>query len=137
VISTLIVADSGAVMRSVTATLRHLEDIEIVAYASGRNPVGAIVRSANPDLVLVDQMAWIGLALDRIKEVRQAAPTTIVVGLADRSDISWTVPGMRAGAASIVPRDLEPSTLGLVLREVLPPRTLTPRTGTMRLEGAA
>jgi DNA-binding NarL/FixJ family response regulator len=137
VIRTLVVADSGVVMRSVTATLQCLEEIEIVAYASGRNPVEEIVRSARPDLVLVDQMAWIGLALDRIKEVRAADPVAIVIGLADRPDISWTVPGLRAGAASIVPRDLEPATLGLVLREVLPPGAVTARTGTMRLQGAA
>jgi DNA-binding NarL/FixJ family response regulator len=119
VIRALVIADSGVVMSQITTTLWRLGNVDIVAHANGRAPVDAMVRAVGPDVVLIDEMAWTGLALARIAEVREAAPLAAVVGLAERPDAPWVLSGLRAGAAAVVPRGLEPATLGLVLDEVL------------------
>jgi DNA-binding NarL/FixJ family response regulator len=119
VIRTLIVADAGNVLAAITSSLCRLEHVDIVAYASGRARVDAVVRAVGPDVVLVDEMRRPGRALERIAEVRAAEPLAAVVGLTDRPDSSWVAEALRAGATAVVPRDLSPETLGLVLREAL------------------
>jgi DNA-binding NarL/FixJ family response regulator len=119
VIRTLIVADAGNVLAAITSSLCRLEHVDIVAYASGRARVDSVVRAVGPDVVLVDEMRRPGQALERIAEVRAAEPLAAVVGLTDRPDSSWVAEALRAGATAVVPRDLSPETLGLVLREAL------------------
>jgi DNA-binding NarL/FixJ family response regulator len=118
-IRTLIVADAGNVLAAITSSLCRLERVDIVAYASGRARVDAVVRAVGPDVVLVDEMRRPGQALERIAEVRAAEPLAAVVGLTDRPDSSWVADALRAGATAVVPRDLAPETLGLVLSEAL------------------
>jgi DNA-binding NarL/FixJ family response regulator len=118
-IRTLVVADSGSVLSAITGSLCDLEHVDIVAYASGRTQLTAIVQAVGPDVVLIDEMRRPGLALERIEEARSAQPLAAIVGLTDRPDSAWIVPALQAGATAVVPRDLEPQTLGLVLREAL------------------
>jgi DNA-binding NarL/FixJ family response regulator len=119
VIRTLIVADAGSVLAAITSSMCRLEHVDIVAYASGRTRVDQVVGAVGPDVVLVDEMRRPGQALERIAEVRAAAPLAAVVGLTDRPDSSWVAEALRAGATAVVPRDLAPETLGLVLGEAL------------------
>jgi DNA-binding NarL/FixJ family response regulator len=118
-IRVLVVADSGDVLSRITGQLCRLERVDIIAYASGRAPVDAIVRATAPDVVMVDEMCWAGLALARVAEVNEAHPGAVVVGLVERPDAGWIVEGLRAGAAAVVPRDLDHETLALVLDEVI------------------
>jgi DNA-binding NarL/FixJ family response regulator len=122
-IRVIVVADSGPVMATVTRALGGISHVEIVGYASGRVQVGAMVRSLSPDVVLIDEMCWSGLALTRVAEVRKVAPGTVVVGLVEHPDAGWIVEGLRAGAAAVVPRDMDAATLDRVLTEALQART--------------
>jgi DNA-binding NarL/FixJ family response regulator len=121
-IRVLVVADSGDVLAGITGVLSQLERVDIVAYATGRSPVDAIVRAVAPDVVMVDEMCWAGLAVARVREIRASRPGAVVIGLVERPDAGWIVDGLRAGADAVVPRDLEPETLDLVLREELASR---------------
>jgi DNA-binding NarL/FixJ family response regulator len=121
-IRVLVVADSGDVLARITASLCRLDRVDIAGYASGRAPVGAQVVAIAPDVVLVDEMCWTGLALSRLGEIRDADPSAVVIGLVERPDAGWIVEGLRAGASAVVPRDLEPETLDLVLHEALAAR---------------
>jgi DNA-binding NarL/FixJ family response regulator len=118
-IRVLVVADSGEVLSRITEVLCRLAHVDIVAYASGRAPVDAIVRTVAPDVVMVDEMCWAGLAVARVDEVRASRPEAVVIGLVERPDAGWIIEGLRAGASAVVPRDLEPETLSLVLQESL------------------
>jgi DNA-binding NarL/FixJ family response regulator len=120
-IRTLVVADSGPAMASITASLSTLLHVEIVGYASGRAPVAAVVHSLVPDVVLVDQMRHASRALERITETRACEPGVAVVGLAERPESLWMGDALHAGANAVVPRDLDGATLALVLDEVLAP----------------
>lgn len=118
-IRALVVADSGAVMAALTELLWDMPGVEISAFASGRSDVGDLVAAADPDVVLVDEMTWFGLAVQRISEVHAAQPARAIVGLASRADAEWVLAGLRAGARAVVPRDLNPATLSLVLRDAV------------------
>jgi DNA-binding NarL/FixJ family response regulator len=119
VIRILLVADSGAVMASITATLADLPRVDIVGYASGRAPLAAVMASIGPDVVLIDEMRRRGLAAERIAEARRAHPSAAIVALAERPESLWVAEALRAGATAVVPRELAPATLDLVLTEVL------------------
>lgn len=117
----LVVADSGAVMSAITQSLSRLRGVEIVAYASGRARLDAVVRAVGPDVVLIDEMRRSGRAAERIAEVRGALPGAGVIGLTDRLESPWAIDALRAGASTVVPCDLDASTLEAVLREVAEP----------------
>lgn len=134
-IRTLVVADSGVAMRAITASLSQLPQVAIVAYASGRAPLAAVVEAVSPDVVMVDQMRHPGRALDRIAETRDLP--TAVIGLAERADGPWVGAALHAGATAVVPRDLEPRVLVSVIRDVLDPRRLAPLPRHLSLGGAA
>jgi DNA-binding NarL/FixJ family response regulator len=114
----LIVADEGAVLAAITAAVCRLDRVEIAGYASGRAHVDRIVAAMAPDVVLVDEMRWSGLALARIAEARAADALSVIVGLAHRADADWIVEGLRAGATAVVPRDMPPATFSQLLREL-------------------
>jgi DNA-binding NarL/FixJ family response regulator len=118
-IRTLVVADSGRVMAAITRSLGDIPAVDIVAYANGRASLAPMVRATLPDVVLIDEMDRPGQALSRIAEVLGAAPGLPIVGLAARSDSTWVVAALRAGAGAVVPRDLHPPLLERVLLETL------------------
>jgi DNA-binding NarL/FixJ family response regulator len=115
----LIVADSGPAMAALTQALRRMPEVDIVRYASGRNPISLITRASAPDLVLIDEMHWRDAALARLAEARREAPGAAVVVLAAEPDAVWLADALRAGAAAVLPGGVEAATLELVLREVL------------------
>lgn len=120
----LLVADSGPVMAALTESLWAMRDVVIARHASGRAPVGAVAAPLAPDLAVVDEMAWYGLALARVAEIRAAAPHAVVVVLAHRPLRAFRAQALRAGAHSVLPRDLDPDALGTALREALNPSPL-------------
>jgi DNA-binding NarL/FixJ family response regulator len=119
VIRTLVIADASTSRASLTGALCSLPEVDIVAHASGSAPVGPIVTAIRPDVVFVDELRWVGEAVARVREVRLAHPAAVVIGLVERPDAGWIVDGLRAGATAVVPRDLDPTTLALVLDEAL------------------
>jgi DNA-binding NarL/FixJ family response regulator len=121
-IRAVVVADSGAVLSSITSSLCRLEHVDIVAYASGRSSLIDVARVVAPDVILVDEMRRPGQALERIDEARAAEPLAVIVGVADHADGLWAKTALDAGASAVVPRDIEPDALDLVLREVVDAR---------------
>jgi DNA-binding NarL/FixJ family response regulator len=119
VIRTLVVADSGEAMARITASLSRLPRIQIVGYASGRARLNAVARAAAPHVVLIDEMWPSAHAVDRIAEVHSALPGTVVIGLTERLESRWVIEALRAGASTVVPADLDPRTLDIVLQEAV------------------
>jgi DNA-binding NarL/FixJ family response regulator len=120
----VLVADSGPVMAALTESLLRMPDVEITRHASGRAPIGALVGPMAPDLAIVDEMGWFGLALARVAEIREAAPQTVVIVLASRPLRASRSQALRAGATSVLPRDLDSTALGVAVRDVLHPSPL-------------
>jgi len=58
-------------------------------------------------------------ALASLADVRRAAPDAKVVVLSSTPEAAWLADALRAQASAVLPGNLEPHTLGVVLREVL------------------
>ena len=125
-ISLLLVADSGTTMQALTTRLGSVVGVEIAAYASGAAPIAAIVAATRPDVILVDEMPHTPRALMRIAEATAAFPTVKVVGMTERVEGGWAPDALRAGACAVVPRDIAPGGLALVLAEVAADRGAGP-----------
>jgi len=115
--SVVIVADSGAEMAHLTASVSDLRHVEIVRHASGRAPVLQLVAAHRPGLVLISEMSPRRLTLERLSEVRAGAPEAVVIVVADAGS-PWLAQALRDGATAVVPGG---SPLATVLNEVLSP----------------
>lgn len=118
-ISVALVADSGAAMEEMTRSVSTLSRVNIVRHCHGRAPIGRALARFAPDLVLVDEMHWPRLALQRIEEIRETLPHARIVVRAERPDAGWLADALRAGASAVVPATAGPETLGVVLAEVV------------------
>jgi DNA-binding NarL/FixJ family response regulator len=119
VIRILVVSESSRSRGNLTRSLSQIDNVEIVAHATGRTSVFSLVATLRPDVVVVDELRWAGRSVARVREALLAHPHAIAVGLVERPDAGWIVEGLRAGATAVVPRQLDSTTLGHVLYEAL------------------
>jgi DNA-binding NarL/FixJ family response regulator len=119
--SVVIVADSGSAMARLTASVAQLPHTEIVRHASGRVPVARLVEAHEPTLVLIAEMSPRRLTLERLIEIRAAAPETTVVVVAADTGSRWLATALRAGASAVLPGGLGTNALAAVLQDVLAP----------------
>jgi len=115
----VVVADSGPVFASLTAAVGTVPGAYIVRHGSSAGPLDQLVAPLAPDLVVIGDLLVPEDALARLAEVRLAAPAAQVVVLSSSPEAGWLADALRAHAAAVLPGNLEPATLGLVLREVL------------------
>ena len=106
----------------------------IVRHGSSAGPLDRIIAPLAPDLVLIGDLLSPDTALARIAEVQRAAPLAKIVVPSSTTEAGWLADALRARAAAVLPGNLEPHTLGLVLREVLAPAVVMPL---QRLAGPA
>jgi DNA-binding NarL/FixJ family response regulator len=113
------VADNAPAMARLTASLGSIDGVEIARRASGRHPIGPLVRKHGATLVVIGEMRRRGLALERLAEIHAVAPGTPVVVLDSDPGADWLGDALRAGAAAVVPGVVDVQTLGIVLREAV------------------
>jgi DNA-binding NarL/FixJ family response regulator len=117
-ITVALVADTGQAMETMTRAALGLPGVHIVRHCSGRTPVGEALRRFAPDLIVVDEMHWPKLALQRIAEARTAVPAARIVVYASRPEAGWLGDALREGADAVVPVTAGADTLAVVLSEV-------------------
>jgi DNA-binding NarL/FixJ family response regulator len=128
----IIVANSGPALENLTTAVSTVPGAYIVRHLSSDSPLDRLVAPLAPDLVVMGDLVAPDHALARLAEVRRAAPTTKVVILSSKAEAGWLADALRAKASAVLPGNLEPRTLGVVLREVLaecreaPPPTSRP-----------
>jgi DNA-binding NarL/FixJ family response regulator len=121
-IRVVVIADSGAVLASLTAAVGTVPGAYIVRHGSSVGPVDRLVAPLEPDLVVIGDLLAPYDALARLGEIRRAAPQAQVVVLSSSPEAAWLADALRAEASAVLPGNLEPNTLGVVLREVLAAR---------------
>ena len=122
-ISVALIADSGPALEAMTSSLASVPGVNIVRHCHGHARIGAGLTRCAPDLVLLDEMHWPRLALQRLDEIHELLPQARVVVRAARPDAGWLADALRAGASAVVPATAGPDTLGLVLQEVIADRS--------------
>jgi DNA-binding NarL/FixJ family response regulator len=115
----VIVADSGPVLANLTAAVGTVPGAYIVRHGSSAGPLDALVAPLAPDLVVIGDLLVPDRALARLAEVRRAAPAAQVVVCSSEPEAEWLADALRAHASAVLPGNLEPHTLGRVLREVI------------------
>jgi len=118
-IAVALIADNGAALEAMTRSLAALPSVTIVRHCHGHARIGAGLKRCQPDLILLDEMHWPRLALQRLDEIRALLPQTHVVVRAARPDAGWLADALRAGASAVVPATAGAETLGAVLQEVV------------------
>ena len=94
--SVVIIADSGAEMARLTATVHAAPGMVLVRHASGRAPVASIVADHQPMLVVLGEMSPRRLVLERLAEIRRVSPDSRIVVVAEDADAGWAAPSAPA-----------------------------------------
>jgi DNA-binding NarL/FixJ family response regulator len=118
----VVVADSGPVLAGLTAAVGTVPGAYIARHASSGATLDRLVAALSPDLVVIGDLLVPENALARLAEVRRAAPSAQIVVLSSSTAASWLADALRAEASAVLPGNVEPNTLGIVLREVLAER---------------
>jgi DNA-binding NarL/FixJ family response regulator len=114
----VIVTDNGFAAEAIRRSFRGASGVRVAGYVDGRGPVGTAVAEALPDIVLIDEMTWSANAVARIAEVRRAAPAAKIIVLTAEPGAPWLAEAVRAGADAAIAKTVQPTTLGLLVREI-------------------
>jgi DNA-binding NarL/FixJ family response regulator len=118
-ISVALIADSGPALEAMTSSLASVPGVNIVRHCHGHARIGTGLARCAPDLILLDEMRWPRLALQRLDEIRDVLPDARVVVRAARPEAGWLAEALHAGASAVVPATAGAETLGVVLNEVV------------------
>ena len=116
---TVVIANDGQTMASLTKALVRLDGVQVVRHLSGRVAVESLVRKAAPALVVLGEMRWPALAMARIAEVRHAAPAAALLVSYSDPEADWLAEALRCGATAVLPDNSDELTFALVIREAL------------------
>ena len=114
----VIVTDNGFAAEAIRRSFRGTSGVQVAGYVDGRRACGAAVAEAHPDVVIVDEMTWSANAVARIAEVRRAVPAAKIIVLTAEADAPWLGDAVRAGADAAIAKTVQPTTLGLLVREI-------------------
>jgi DNA-binding NarL/FixJ family response regulator len=117
--SVMVVADSGDVMASLTSSLAQIAGVQIVRHANGRAPLGPLAVAHDPDVVVIGSMSRPAAALRCVRELHATAPAVQIIVLSSDARVGWLGTALQEGAAAVVPGDVDATTLGLVLRDLI------------------
>jgi DNA-binding NarL/FixJ family response regulator len=115
----LIVADHSLVVHAIRLALRQTAGFQVVGFVDGRRNAHQAVLDARPDVVLVDDMQQREHALERLREVAEAAPDAKSLLLTVDMDDEWLEDAFDAGAGAVLSKSVHPVALGTLLREVV------------------
>jgi DNA-binding NarL/FixJ family response regulator len=115
----LIIADNLLAAEAIRRELRHAPAFAVLGYVDGRQAVGATVAEAMPDVVVVHEMASPERTVQRVREVRAAAPAAKVALLTAQMEPAALAESVAAGADAAICKRVQPGALALLLREVV------------------
>ena len=115
----LVVSDQSGVVYALRRMLRQTPGFALVGFVDGREPVGTIVREAHADVVIVDDLGLPELAVRRIAEINEAAPSAKTVLLVTDTAQAWIEDAVSAGAHAVLSKSIDPVSAATLLREIV------------------
>jgi DNA-binding NarL/FixJ family response regulator len=115
----LIVADNALAAEAIRREMRHASGCRVTGFVNGRRPCAVTVAQEDPEVVLVDDMRSSEVTLERIGELRTAAPKAKILLLTLRMDPAWLAEASAAGVDAAVAKAAHPGSLGTLVREVV------------------
>jgi len=115
----VVVANDAGIVHAIGRVLRQTAGFSLVGYVGGRPGVAALVASAQPDVVVVDDLGAPAQAVLRIKEVRAAVPEAKIVLLVPSTELAWLKDAVSAGATAVLSKAIDPASAGTLMREIV------------------
>ncbi|MGP1909890.1 response regulator [Metabacillus sp. JX24] len=115
----LIADDHKVVRRGLHFFLKTQKDIDIVGEAENGKEAVELVRSLNPDVILMDLSMPVMDGVEATKEIRTFNQEIKVIILTSYADQDHVIPAIQAGASGYQLKDVEPDELVHTIREVL------------------
>jgi DNA-binding NarL/FixJ family response regulator len=121
----VLIADDHAVVRRGLRTFLELQDdIDVVGEAADGQTGVAAAAELSPDVILLDLlMPGVG-GVEALGRLRDAGSTARVLVITSFTDPTVSVPAVRAGAAGVIFKDVEPRDLASAIRSVHAGHTL-------------
>lgn len=113
----MVIDDFGVVRGGVRLLLDGESDLEAVGEAEGIEDGLPQVRTAKPDVVVLDLVMHGRISLDAIPALREASPDTSVVVLSTLDDVHYARASFNAGASAYVLKEGAPDKLFEAVRE--------------------
>src|SRR5436190_15524140 len=117
-ISAVIVAGNPLAGESIRRALGQVIMCRVVVCVDGRASCAAAIARVRPDLVVIDDMPAPRARLMRVREARSAAPGAKILLLTARMDPDGLAEAAAAGIDAAIAKQLDPQSLGTLLREV-------------------
>jgi DNA-binding NarL/FixJ family response regulator len=121
----VLIADDHAVVRRGLRTFLELQDdIDVVGEASDGASCVTAATEMSPDVILLDLLMPGVDGIEALRRLREAGSTARVLVITSFTDPAMTVPAVRAGAAGVIFKDVEPRDLASAIRSVHAGHTL-------------
>jgi NarL family two-component system response regulator LiaR len=117
-IKVLIVDDHQVVRQGLRTFLELLDDITVIGEAQDGRQAVELVRTLNPDVVLMDLVMPHMDGITAIEQVRSLRLPTKVIALTSFSEDDKVFPAIQAGAESYLLKDVSPEDLAEAIRAV-------------------
>ena len=115
----VIADDHRLILDGIKRALEDANDFEVVGEASSGSQVMPLVRSASPDLVLLD-LRMPGLdGLSALERIKREYPDVKVVILSASSDQSVVQSALSRGASAYIIKSVDPPDLPATLRQAM------------------
>ena len=115
--SVVIIADNGAELARLTASVQRIRGAEIIRHASGRASVARLLAQYAPSLVVMGEMTPRRLTFERIREARSASPQSTIVVIAATAGARWLAEALQSGATAALPVEAGAAALEALLEE--------------------
>jgi DNA-binding NarL/FixJ family response regulator len=115
----VLVADSSFVIETIRLALRSAAGLNVIGKVDGRACVRRPIAESQPEIILVDEMQSSENALERIRECREEAPSSVILLLTMRMEDAWVSEALAAGCDACLSKSAHLPSLGTLIREIV------------------
>jgi two-component system, NarL family, invasion response regulator UvrY len=117
-IKVAIVDDHAIVRLGLKKILREESDMDVIAEANGHAQLFKLLRTAQPDVLLLDISMPGKNGIEILKEVKQQYPTVKAIMLSMHPEDRFSVRAIKAGACGYVTKESAVEELVLAIRQI-------------------
>ncbi|SFS65785.1 response regulator [Marininema halotolerans] len=112
----VLVDDHPMVLKGLRLFLQMQEDMEIVGEASNGQEAITLVRTVQPDVVLMDLMMPVMDGIEATRQIHESLPEVKIIVLTSFADQDHVIPAIRAGAVGYQLKEIEADELAETIR---------------------
>ncbi len=115
----ILIVDSHALYRvGLRDILDREDDFEVVADAGDSQSASDRAAETSPDIILIDLSLAAPGGIETTRRIKRELPTAAIIVVAPNEDEDVVVASLKAGAAALVSRDIDPAELVAIIHLV-------------------